>query len=583
MPDIKKILNTVKYMTLRQWRYRVYYTVRNKLIKRKLNDFDIQEVRLLPLNYCNKVENFNTLNIADDILKNKFATVSQIKVEFKNHVEWDIPEEKYRLVCFKLNSFKWLLDLSDAFNATGNDQYIKKGFELIDDWIINNSERITGDKWNPYVIAERISNWIGFCSQYCAVLNLDVKSYADHICGHAYELKKSFEFQLGANHLLSEAKALIFAGAFLKDDSLYNFGKKILKEEFKEQFLEDGAHYERSISYHVESLQQYFESTVVMNILGDDDVYHFVKILMKPYLFLNAMISVNGEIPLFNDSALDYPFYDAADFLATSEGMFSSIAPNSRRGVYSKRWNTGISKKEKINWHTNGCFVNIGYIHYRFDVNSENYSFFFDGANCGPDYNLGHAHADALSILLSNSKKNIFVDTGVYTYKPGEERNKCRSTKAHNTVEIDNSNSAEIWSAFRVAKRGHSVFEIKENEKNKLHILGQHDGYEKCLKTNAMHTREVIIENNEIIICDSITGQHDCVVRFHVGPECNVCYINDKCCKVDDNIILESSVSLQIRDWEVSSMFGIKQSTKCIEIPFTTLDFNKVTTKIIIR
>lgn len=582
MSDVKRVFNTVKYMTPRQWKYRMYYTIRNKMLKRKLKKRKIEEIRLFSLNYHNKINDLCDLSVADDILKNIFVTVSQIKLEFPNDIDWDLSDEKYRLVCFKLNSFRWLLDLSDAYKATGNNLYIKKGFELIDDWMVKNSNIITGDKWNPYVIAERISNWIGFCSEYCTILNLDINTYAGHLYGQAYELMKSFEFQLGANHLLSEAKALIFAGAFLKDDSMYEFGKKILREEYNEQFLDDGAHYERSISYHIESLQQYYESVDVMNSLDDPDVCAFIKMLVKPYVFLNEMISVKGEIPLFNDAALDYPFFDATDFLATSDRLFFSVAPNSRSSVYSKRWNKEPIKKEQIDWDSKGIFSECGYVHYKFSRNDEKYSFYFDGADCGPDYNLGHAHADAMNILLSSSKKNILVDTGVYTYKPGADRNKCRATKAHNTVEIDGLNSAEIWSAFRVAKRGHSELEVKENDESKLYIIGKHDGYQRCLKNDAMHVREVIIHDNEISISDTITGQHECVVRFHIGPDCAVDYVNDNCCKIDNNIMIESSLPMHINDWEISELFGIKQEIKCIEIPFNTEGFNKVTTKIFI-
>ena len=76
-------------------------------------------------------------------------------------------------------------------------------------------------------------------------------------------------------------------------------------------------------------------------------------------------------------------------------------------------------------------------------------------------------------------KKDILVDTGVYTYKMGEERNACRSTKAHNTVEIDGMNNAEIWSAFRVAKRGHARLRIITDTPKQIHLIGNSDGYEK--------------------------------------------------------------------------------------------------------
>ncbi len=583
MPDIWKVVNTVRYMTLRQWRYRLYYTARNRLIKRKVRHRKSNMIpQPLSLYYRNDLHRSESVICADNICKLQFNTVSDLIKKFDNQVDWDLSQEEYRLVCFKINSFRWLLDLSDAYKYTGNSAYIKKGFEFIDDWHQRNGTVISGDKWNPYVIAERIMNWIGFCSEYCVMQNKDISLYAGWIYEQARELNVSLEYHLAANHLLSEGKALLAAGVFLKDSGFYKSGKKLLDKEFKAQFLSDGGHYERSISYHVESLQQYFEALVILTICQDSEASDFAEMMKEPYRYLNGMIGVSGEIPLFNDAAYDYPFYNAADFLATSGMIYKSSPTNGKIGEYYRRWNITDFKKENIDWKARDLYESTGYMHHKIKVGKDEYSFFFDAGDGGPDSNLGHAHADALGILLSGLEKNILTDSGVFTYKPGLERDHCRATRAHNTIEIDGKNSAEIWGAFRVAKRGHSKILKYEQSKDFLHIRASHDGYGRCLKSQTVHIRDIVIAESQIIIRDSISGKygHKAVSRFHIGPKCTVNQADSNTCDIDGCVRIKSDLSMRLAGCNIAEFFGQKEVSTCIEIPFDTSENKEITVTI---
>ena len=76
-----------------------------------------------------------------------------------------------------------------------------------------------------------------------------------------------------------------------------------------------------------------------------------------------------------------------------------------------------------------------------------------DVAAIGPDYLPGHAHADTLSFELSLFGQRVLVNSGTSCYGISQERQRQRSTAAHNTVVIDAVDSSEVWSGFRVARR----------------------------------------------------------------------------------------------------------------------------------
>jgi len=335
----------------------------------------------------------------------------------------------------------------------------------------------------------------------------------------------------------------------------------------------DGGHYERSVSYHIESLQQYFESLYVMRLLKDSDYTEFVNLIKPAYSYLNCMVDVSGSIPLFNDGATDYPFKNAAEFLSRAECLYTTQGYKIQKGDYFYRWYWKDRELEKNKWYEDGLCEKTGYLHKIIRLTDERYSLFFDVGDGGPDSNLGHAHADALSILLSSRNKNILVDSGVYTYEPGLERNDCRSTKAHNTIEIDNTNSAEIWSAFRVAKRGHTKIDSFHNNGDVFSISATHDGYCKCLKKSVKHRRNVIVSKNIITIKDTVFGKggHKAVARFHIGANCELKQVSDYECMID-NVRLQSSEFIHVVEHEYAEEFGIKVKSKSIEIPF---EFNK--------
>lgn len=570
------VFNTVRYMTLRQWRYRLFYMARNKLTKRSVVKApEDMNIFLLPTYFSVDVGNADAVEVAEGILENRIPTISGRLTDFNG--DWNLGGESYRLISFKLNSFRWLLDISDAYKSTGDQKYLDKGFDLIEDWWEKCGNRIVGDKWNPYVIAERITNWVGFVSEYGKDR---ADKHAKMIYPQAVELKSSLEYQLGANHLLSEAKGLIFAGAFLGNDDIYEAGKELLMDEWEEQFLPDGGHYERSVSYHVESLQQYFESYVVLKRKGDPDAEKFIDFMREPYMFLNGMIGVNGKIPLFNDSAYDYPFYDARDFLSTAQLIYASEATHGQQGNYCKRWKWIGKGSAGIDWRTRSYYPDTGFVHYKFTVHGKKYSFFMDCGDNGPDYNLGHTHADALSVLLCDEDKEIFVDSGVVTYKPELGRDICRSTKAHNTVEVDGKNNAEIWSAFRVARRGHTKL-MTCTLSDGLGVQATYDGYEKILKDPVKHIRKVLIQGDQIEISDMIEGKgiHKAIARLHLSPDCRkIEGLNPLL--IDGHITVQSDGNQTYKDCKIADNFGLVRKSRCIEMDFNGSNSLKTIIKI---
>jgi uncharacterized heparinase superfamily protein len=290
--------------------------------------------------------------------------------------------------------------------------------ELCKQWIHNNKS-IKEVGWNPYPLSLRIVNWIK--------AGIEQPDVIYNLYKQASYLHRSVEYFYSGNHLLENARALIFAGTFInrKHESLKwkETGLTILRSELHEQVLNDGGYYERSPMYHALMLELVLD---IINILEQEhpDRPFLIKTAQRMSDYLISVTHPTGNIALLND--------------ATEE-----IAPPTEQIMQYINRLTGYKPICKVAFPETGYFL----------FNKDPIYCVIDGAPVGPDHLLAHAHADIFSYELSFEKKKVIVDSGVYEYQKGAMRDYVRSTRAHNTVCIDGVDQVECWDRFRVARR----------------------------------------------------------------------------------------------------------------------------------
>lgn len=533
--NIKRVFDTVKYMNSRQLIYRLRYEI-SKRISRSI---EVKGDVKVNQNYKFRNKEFITENNdivlnANRILNNEFTFLNKLTYKFENEVDWEINPFDYRLWNFNLNYFDFLDILYNTYRKTKDIKYLDKGIELIDNWIEKNKE-YNVNTWDPYVVSKRLFNFINFIADIKDIYIIDkLDKINSNIHTQAQYLSRNIEYYLDANHVIMDGKGLVFAGVYLNNSSLLNQGISILENEYKRQVLSDGGHYERSPSYQVEVLSHYVESYILLIKNGLNEKG---KILIKPIekmsRYLSSIIMPNGNIPLLNDSSLDYPF-KAEDLLQVSSIILKqklfysnslsdyalSILDSQDINIFNE-----LIKFEKHSNIKNIILKESGYYIIKDLINNEEIYILFDCGDGGPDYNLGHTHADSLNIILTVGNRELLIDSGTYTYKIGQDRNNYRSTLAHNTITIDNKNSSDIWSGFRVGKRAKSFIEKYVDNNDYTYIMAKHDGYCKMLnKDKIFHKREIIyIKGKGVFIIDSLSGMiknnHNAILNYNIKKE----------------------------------------------------------------
>ena len=525
--------------------FRLYHTVKylkvKQIIWRVINLFPrfISEVQLYP-------PTLDEQNPSNYIIR-KNITSDYDHFEFLNETfslretGWD-NEITSKLWRYNLHYFQCLLQVDSSNNQ------IDAQISLIDNWIDNNKFG-KGTAWEPYPTSLRIINWIKW-HWHCGGLTQKAKL---SLWNQVRWLKNRTEYHLLGNHLFINSKALLFASAFFDLDSGTKYFKEaidILKKELQEQFLEDGAHFELSPMYHSLAMEDLLDlisiSNKLPNIFPAEDISYIYSTGMS---WLETMIYNNNELAHFNDCANGIaPSYSELETYANKLGV---IIENSNKREFQHHKNSGFIVYKDLKSHLIADFGKIG-----------------------PNYLPGHAHADTLSFELAVNGERVIVNSGTSVYGNSKERLRQRGTAAHSTVEIDNLNSSEVWSGFRVAKRA-IPFNIQVNLNSKIDsqisFSASHDGYLR-LENKATHTRKFILYNNTWSIEDEISGKDNIVLsRFYLHPEI-VARKNETSILLSKNNIdlirleLESNLDLNILETTYHDQFGITKINKCIQL-----------------
>lgn len=525
---MKKVLlywNTIKYLKLKQIIYWIYFKIKKRASKVKSHKIvyskEITNVHL----------NFNFFLYHPKSLKDRTFTFLNQSARFNQSIDWDYSEYG-ALWTYNLNYFDFInqenIDIDDCIYLITD--YIKKLYSL-------------KSGMDAYPISLRTINWIKFRIRNKEILvkdrNLDLNLFNAALYYQLYYLKKNLEYHLLGNHLLENGFALLFGAYYFNSRELYKRASKILVNELDEQILSDGGHFEQSPMYHQIILYRMLDS---VNLIKNNNLFNkelLDLMILKSKLMLSWLNNItfsSGEIPLFNDSA-------------------QGIALGTKQ-LFRYAEKLGITNKEinKIKLTDSG---------YR-KISKKQYEIIVDIGNVKASYQPGHTHSDTFSFELYLKGRPLIVDTGISTYNNTELRNIQRSTKSHNTVQVADYESNEVWSGFRIAKRAKVV--IINDFSNRIYAY--HTGYKKV---GVLHYREFIFGGKEIRIVDRLETRKKLqgVFNIHFHPDINLKIENNKIFGEQFSIQFNHALSVKQNNFKFAPEFNLTIDSVCISVYFS--------------
>jgi hypothetical protein len=142
-----------------------------------------------------------------------------------------------------------------------------------------------------------------------------------------------------------------------------------------------------------------------------------------------------------------------------------------------------------------------------------------------------HGHADALSFALCAFGREVFVDPGTYDYFTYPEwRTYFRSTRAHNTVVIDDQDQSVMLGPFMWGHRANSrCVEWDPWPDGGGRLVAEHDGYRR-LRDPVIHRRNFELDptKRRLTIADDISAaaHHRVAIHFHLSERCRASVVS---------------------------------------------------------
>ena len=429
MPDRAQLyLHTLRHLLFSQILWRLWYTARRKLglyrIPRYKSapDFDRACLRRLR-EFLQASGNHGIHEGADmEALRNQDFRLLNRPAENIGRIPWRDPVYP-RLWRYQLHGFRFAREF--AVNAV-MEIYLgdrDRALNWMHDWIRENPPG-NDVSWDAGPVSERLVNW----TLLIAAFDIQEEEIRVAYLRQVRWLKKWLEYDLRANHLLRNACALVLAELVLGNVSGQDKALPLLYAQVKEQILPDGGHFERSPMYHALALWD----MLVVHAAFETKPFFLEETVRDMTTFLDTVRHPDGEIPLFGDSVLHQ-------------------APATATLVALARERVSMVDAAKQSDKAGQALRNSGF--YVLGSRSAKECMIVKTAPPLPSYQPGHSHADMLSYELSLEGLRFIVDSGVHGYAESPLREYSRSTRAHNTAQLDDLDQSEMWGVFRVARR----------------------------------------------------------------------------------------------------------------------------------
>jgi uncharacterized heparinase superfamily protein len=376
---------------------------------------------------------------------------------------------------FTLHYFEWLADLL----ATGEAGAAARARALVAAWWRVHGDTVAGEAWHPYPLSLRLVAWLraapvlldgaepGFARMFAAALDVQAR-----------HLAAVPERDVGGNHLVKNLKALAASGSCLPGHRCRLApALAALRRQLARQVLADGCHYERSPAYHLQVLCDLVD---LRALLGGSCPDWLAAAIGRMAAALAALRHGDGLLAQFNDGDEGDPALLAAlDRLVPPP----SPAPDLPAAGY-------------------------------FRLEREGMVVLVDSGRCCPDVLPAHAHADTLSVELSDGPERLVVNSGTYAYQDPLWRNRLRGTAAASTLMVDDLDSAEVFGVFRLGRRPRRVMAEREG----WEVSACHDGYRHL---GVVHRRTVSLGPDGLVGEDVVEGAagRRLTARFHLHPD----------------------------------------------------------------
>ncbi|MBE2241744.1 MAG: alginate lyase family protein [Burkholderiaceae bacterium] len=330
-------------------------------------------------------------------------------------IDWSSDPFKDRNWMFQLHAWRSLDPLLQVLNrkASAQKQVLPSIFALIADWVAHNVrgnggtytwyDMSTGIRASKLGLLLRLATRIGFAFPQKVAIDDLVRLHIEHLCNPE-------ELNHGNHGLFQINGAMALATALPESPLSINairYARDAMKMLLADQLGSHGVHTEGAPGYH------FFTLSKIITILecdwwkGDDfgDIHRLVD---RADIARGWMVSPDSRCLPVGDSARNL-------YKQTLSRLYEWPHERNANTIGAKLDVYGVARTDT---ETSISQSGIVFMHAGFRNNA-------------------HKHADCLSLIWQEGGEDILIDSGKYGYQGDSMRRYFKSTRAHNTIEID--------------------------------------------------------------------------------------------------------------------------------------------------
>ena len=437
--------------------------------------------------------------------------------------------------------------LGRAYRATGDTRYVTAALDHIDSWIAQCPFGV-GMQWrSPLEVAIRAINWTCFIglAEPSGLLTGSVRSRLLHALDcHVGEVARKYSKGSSANnHRIGEAAGVFIATSCVPGltgaAAHQQASRQILSAEILAQNYADGGNREQAFGYHLFVLQFLILARLTAERTGQAMPRSFDDRLHQMIEFA-AAVTDGGPAPMYGDADDGYVVdlggrnCGGRELVAVGRALLRRHPVGQDGDAEPLRWLFRASDAtpqvaaasidpplESKAFPDTGLYL----LQWGKPGKADSASAAFDCGELGFGAIAAHGHADALSVTLRAFGEDVFVDPGTYDYfRYPEWRDYFRSTRAHNTIVIDDLDQSVMLGPFMWGER--AVSRCLEWHPGPLaRVVAEHDGYAR-LSDPVLHRRALEMDSGArtFAITDTLEmkGEHRVQLFFHVSERARV-------------------------------------------------------------
>ena len=454
---------------------------------------------------------------------------------FWSDIDYLDPRYGDHKITWEINRHQHWISLGRAFQLTGDTRYYSTVVDQLENWMSANPP-LRGVNWASMLeIGFRCLSWIWTLHFFATAATRDENRapwIIDLLVGLDRQLEhvaRNLSRYFSPNtHLSGEALSLYVAGQVLPElrssANWARLGRQILIDEAERQILADGGHAERSAHYHRYTTDFYLHALLVARLTKDPAAATFEHVARKVSNYLRDLTDDSGRLPLLGDDDGGQLFpicyrapWDCRDTLAAAAVILGDPGLATAEPPEEVLWLCGTEVPETFSSRsTQRPSTSLNESGYSISRTREGDHLIFDAGQHGY-LNGGHAHADALSIVLTLGGQPLLVDPGTATYTMDSAmRNLFRSTAMHNTVVVEGRSQSEPRGAFHWRTTTNARAVMHHFEPGFDYMEGQHTGYERIVHARAVAS----LHGLGWVIVDHLLGAGDASADgfWHIHP-----------------------------------------------------------------